>query len=129
MIRDIWVKSVRLALARIFGDYPLVDDILYDIMAFELEYIMGAKMVASTRERKSKFTASVRENLVTLLDAKVAQLKVNRSDAVERAIELWLRKLAEEEEEAYFSTAASEMNEDASAWNATTSYSARRTWE
>jgi metal-responsive CopG/Arc/MetJ family transcriptional regulator len=86
-------------------------------------------MSAGTKERKSKFTASVREKLVDLLDAKVAQLKVNRSDAVERAIELWLRKLAEEEEEAYFSAAAAEMNKDASAWNATTTRSARRTWE
>lgn len=82
-----------------------------------------------TKERKSKFTASVKEKLVELLDKRVAKLKVNRSVAVEEAIELWLRKQAEQEEEAYFAATAQEMNEDARAWNATTTDSARRTWE
>lgn len=81
------------------------------------------------KQRKSKFTASVREKLVKLVDKRAAQLKVNRSDVVEEAIELWLRKQAEQEEETYFATAAKEMNEDAGAWNATTTVSARRTWK
>ncbi|MBX9879044.1 MAG: ribbon-helix-helix domain-containing protein [Candidatus Obscuribacterales bacterium] len=72
-------------------------------------------------EGKSKFTASVRETVVDRLDEKVAQLKVNRSEAVEQAIEMWLRKKAEEEEEAYFANYV-ETEEDAS-WVALTTYS------
>ncbi|HEY9868527.1 MAG TPA: ribbon-helix-helix protein, CopG family [Candidatus Obscuribacterales bacterium] len=83
----------------------------------------------SAREPKSKFTASVRANLVKLLDQKAAQLKLNRSDAVEEAIELWLRKQSEIAEDEYFAATAKEMNEDARAWNETTTDSARRTWE
>ncbi|HEY9792586.1 MAG TPA: ribbon-helix-helix protein, CopG family [Candidatus Obscuribacterales bacterium] len=79
--------------------------------------------------RKSKFTASVRQHLVELLDKRAAKLKLNRSDAVEEAIELWLRAQAEQDEETYFATAAKEMNADAKSWNATTTQSARRKWE
>ncbi len=78
------------------------------------------------KESKSKFTASVRKKLVDLLDEKAAKLKLNRSDAVESAIELWLQRIAEEEEENYYAAAAAEMNEEAKAWNATTTASALR---
>ncbi|MBI4532397.1 MAG: ribbon-helix-helix protein, CopG family [Candidatus Melainabacteria bacterium] len=81
------------------------------------------------RERKSKFTASVREKLVKLLDDRASQLKVNRSEAVAEAIELWLQKQAEQEEEAYFTASAKEMNQDAQTWNVTTTSSCPRTWE
>ncbi len=77
-------------------------------------------------ERKSKFTASVRNNLVVLLDEKAAQLKVNRSEAIEAAIELWLCKQAEHDEEEYCSRVAEEMNSDARSWNATTTASFKR---
>lgn len=81
-------------------------------------------------EGKSKFTASVRESLVESLDKKVAQLKVNRSAAVEQAIEMWLRKIAEEEEEAYFAKHAQELNEDARWWNELTgSEFLRSSWD
>ena len=82
-----------------------------------------------SKENKGKFTASVRQKLIDLLDERAAKLKLNRSDAVESAIELWLQKLSEEEEEKYFSAAAAEMNEDAKAWNATTTVSALRNLE
>lgn len=72
-------------------------------------------------EGKSKFTASVRKTLVEHLDQKVAQLKLNRSEAVEQAIEIWLKKKAEEEEEAYFANYV-ETEEDAS-WVALTTES------
>lgn len=78
-------------------------------------------------EGKSKFTASVRETVVERLDQKVAQLKVNRSEAVEQAIEMWLKRVAEEEEEAYFAN-YTETPEDAS-WVALATYSAMRTWD
>ncbi len=80
-------------------------------------------------ERKKRFTASVRGNLVNRLDKKAAQLKVNRSDVVEEAIELWLHKKVAEEEEDYFVSAAKEMNEDARAWNAHTTVSSTRNWK
>jgi len=81
-------------------------------------------------EGKSKFTASVRESLVESLDKKAAQLKVNRSAAVEKAIEVWLGKLAEEEEEEYFAKHAQELNEEARSWNAlVASELLRRSWD
>ncbi len=83
-------------------------------------------MQLENKEGKSKFTASVRKKLVDLLDEQAAKLKLNRSDVVESAIELWLKKLAEEEEEKYFSVAAAEMNKDAKVWNATTTASVLR---
>lgn len=58
---------------------------------------------------KSKLTASVRPALVELFDQKVSELKVDRSDAVEQAIEMWLNRRTEEEEEVYFATYASEL--------------------
>ena len=85
-------------------------------------------MPAGIKERKGKFTASVKEKLIDLLDKKVAQLHVNRSDAVEQAIELWLKKQAEADEETYFAAIAQEMNDDARQWNATTTDSAKRNW-
>jgi metal-responsive CopG/Arc/MetJ family transcriptional regulator len=83
--------------------------------------------VATPRMRKTKFTASVQEKLVMLLDQRVTQLKVTRSEAVEEAIELWLKKQSEQDEEEYFVTAAKEMNQDAQSWNSLTSESFRRT--
>lgn len=80
-------------------------------------------------EGKSKFTASVRKGVVQRLDEKVARLKVNRSEAVEQAIEMWLQRLAEEEEEAYFAKHAQELNEDARSWTELTTESARRSWD
>jgi len=82
--------------------------------------------MAVAREPKSKFTASVRNNLVTMLDQKAAQLKVNRSEAIEEAIELWLTRQAERDEEEYCSRVAEEMNTDARSWNATTTASFKR---
>ncbi len=79
--------------------------------------------------RKSKFTASVTAKLVELLDEKVARLKLNRSDAIEEAIELWLKQQAEKEEEEYFIASADAMNEEARSWNSTTSASAQRIWD
>ena len=73
------------------------------------------------KERKSKFTASVKEKLVAMVDERAAKLKVTRSDVVEQAMELWLRKQTELEEEKYFQTAAAEMNADANSWNTLTS--------
>ncbi len=75
-------------------------------------------------EGKSKFTASVRGSLVEHLDQKVAQLKLNRSEAVEQAIEMWLKKLAEKEEEEFFEKYV-QTDEDAS-WTALTTYSFMR---
>ncbi|MBX9771379.1 MAG: ribbon-helix-helix domain-containing protein [Candidatus Obscuribacterales bacterium] len=72
-------------------------------------------------EGKSKFTASVRESIVDHLDQKAAELKLNRSEAVERAIEMWLTKLAEEEEEEFFANYV-QTDEDAS-WTALTTAS------
>lgn len=77
----------------------------------------------STKERKSKFTASVNERIVAKVDEQAAKLKVSRSDIVEEAMEMWLRSKSEQEEELYFMAAAAEMNADARAWNAITSRS------
>ncbi len=75
-------------------------------------------------EGKSKFTASVRESIVDHLDQKAAALKLNRSEAVEQAIEMWLKRLAEEEEEKFFANYV-QTDEDAS-WTALTTYSLMR---
>lgn len=81
-------------------------------------------------EGKSKFTASVRESLVESLDKKVAELKVNRSAAVEQAIEMWLQKIAEEEEEAYFAKHAKELNEESRSFTELVSSEFfRRSWD
>jgi len=77
--------------------------------------------MATSRDRKSKFTASVNERVVTMVDKEAAKLNVTRSDIVEEAMEMWLRHKAEQEEERYFLAAANEMNADARAWNALTS--------
>lgn len=74
-------------------------------------------------EGKSKFTASVRETIVERLDERAAQLKVNRSEAVEQAIEMWLRRKAEEEEEAYYANYPEEMKEEDRSWTALTTAS------
>lgn len=89
---------------------------------------MIGEMMPTAQKRKNKFTASVSANLVRLLDQRAAQLKVNRSTAVETAIELWLRKQCESEEEEYFARTAKEMNEDARDWNAISTASSMRTW-
>ncbi|MDR3614090.1 MAG: ribbon-helix-helix protein, CopG family [Candidatus Obscuribacterales bacterium] len=73
------------------------------------------------RDRKSKFTASVNERVVAMVDEQAARLHLTRSDIVEEAMEMWLKSKAELEEETYFAMAAAEMNADARAWNALTS--------
>jgi metal-responsive CopG/Arc/MetJ family transcriptional regulator len=83
----------------------------------------------TARERKSKFTASVKQRLVALVDKKAAKLKISRSEVVEEAMEMWLRSQAESEEAAYFESAAAEMNEDARSWNAVTTASVRHGWK
>lgn len=83
----------------------------------------------ATKERKSKFTASVNERVVAKVDEHAAKLNVSRSDIVEEAMEMWLRAKAEQEEEKYFMAAAAEMNADARGWNALTSRSVTDNWE
>ncbi|HEY9776628.1 MAG TPA: ribbon-helix-helix protein, CopG family [Planktothrix sp.] len=73
------------------------------------------------RDRKSKFTASVSERVVKRVDERAAELKLTRSDVVEQAMELWLRGQSEQDEERYFTAAATEMNADAKVWNHITS--------
>lgn len=82
-------------------------------------------MQSSNRERKSKFTASVRERLVELVDGQAAKLNLTRSDIIEQAMEMWLRRQAQLEEEKYFLSAAKEMNEDARDWNTVTGQTLR----
>ena len=77
----------------------------------------------TAKERKSKFTASVKENVVAKVDEQAAKLNVTRSDIVEQAMELWLKTQLEQDEEKYFALAAAEMNADAKEWNAYTSQS------
>mgnify|MGYP000499964030 FL=1 len=55
----------------------------------------------TTRERKSKFTASVNERVVAKVDEQAAKLNKSRSDIVEEAMEMWLKTKAEQEEEKY----------------------------
>jgi metal-responsive CopG/Arc/MetJ family transcriptional regulator len=74
-----------------------------------------------TKERKSKFTASVNEKIVAMVDERCAALNVSRSDVVQQAMEMWLHQQATLEEEEYFKDAAAEMNADAKTWNALTS--------
>jgi metal-responsive CopG/Arc/MetJ family transcriptional regulator len=80
--------------------------------------------MVTTKERKTKFTASVTQRLVSQADELAAKLNVTRSDVVEQAMELWLRTQAEIEEQKYFEAAAAEMNADAKDWNKLTSRSA-----
>lgn len=80
--------------------------------------------MGATKDRK-RFTASVRERLVDLVDKEAAKLEVTRSDVIEQAMEMWLRAQAELDEEKYFQKAAPEMNADAKDWNALTSRSIR----
>ena len=77
----------------------------------------------ATKDRKSKFTASVNERVVAKVDEQAAKLHLTRSDIVEEAMEMWLNSKAELEEEQYFAMAATEMNADAKSWNALTSKS------
>lgn len=79
--------------------------------------------MTATKERKSKFTASVNQRIVAKVDEQAAKLKLTRSDIVEQAMELWLKSQSEQDEEQYFALAAAEMNRDARAWNALTSKS------
>ena len=77
--------------------------------------------MTATKDRKSKFTASVNQRVVAMVDEQAARLKLTRSDIVEQAMELWLRSQTEQDEEHYFTMAAAEMNADAQSWNALTS--------
>ena len=77
----------------------------------------------TTKERKSKFTASVSERVVAKVDEQAVKLKVTRSDIVEQAMEMWLQTQSEKEEAKYFAAAAAEMNADAKTWNVRTSRS------
>jgi|GEM_PF-1927308 len=79
----------------------------------------------AAKSKKSRFTASVRENLVDLIDEQAAKLAVTRSEVIEQAMEMWLHTQADLEEEHYFQAAAAEMNADAKDWNSTTSRSLR----
>lgn len=83
----------------------------------------------SAKQRKSRFTASVRENLVQLVDEQANKMALTRSDAIEQAMEMWLLNHAEAEEEAYFQAAAKEMNADAKDWTTLTSNSFRKAKE
>lgn len=85
--------------------------------------------MSATKERKSKFTASVNERVVAKVDEQAAKLNVSRSDIVEEAMEMWLRTKEEQEQERYFMAAAAEMNADAKGWNALTSSSVTNNWE
>ena len=77
-------------------------------------------VMATPKEKQRRVTASLRDRLVERVDREAARLAVTRSDAFEQALELWLRKLEELEEEKYFEQAAAEMNADAKDWNALT---------
>lgn len=79
--------------------------------------------MTSTRDRKSKFTASVNERIVAKVDEQAYRLKVSRSDIVQEAMEMWLQKQSELEDEEYFRNNAAEMNADAKEWNALSSQS------
>lgn len=79
--------------------------------------------MTATKDRKSKFTASVNRRIVDRVDEQAARLKLTRSDIVEQAMEMWLRSQTEQEQEQYFIAAAAEMNADAKPWNALTSRS------
>lgn len=79
--------------------------------------------MATVKEPRSKFTASVREKVVAMVDERCATLNLSRSDAVEEAMEMWLHKQEELDEEKYFAEAASEMNADARQWNSLTTKS------
>jgi metal-responsive CopG/Arc/MetJ family transcriptional regulator len=81
------------------------------------------------KEKRSKFTASVKERVVAKVDEQAEKLKVSRSDIVEEAMEMWLKNKLELEEEQYFAMAAAEMNADAKAWNALTSKAVKDNWE
>ncbi|MBN9397418.1 MAG: ribbon-helix-helix domain-containing protein [Candidatus Melainabacteria bacterium] len=81
------------------------------------------------KEKRSKFTASVKERVVAKVDEQAEKLKVSRSDIVEEAMEMWLKNKLELEEEQYFAMAAAEMNADAKAWNALTSKTVKDNWE
>lgn len=74
-------------------------------------------MMAISKEKQKRVTASLKERLVERVDIEAAKLAVSRSDAFEQALELWLRRLEELEEEQYFKLAAKEMNADAKDWN------------
>jgi metal-responsive CopG/Arc/MetJ family transcriptional regulator len=81
------------------------------------------KYMHTARARTKKFTASVDERILEMIDARAQKLESTRSDIVEQAMKLWLKKQIEQEEEQYFSAAAEEMNTDAELWNALTSQS------
>jgi metal-responsive CopG/Arc/MetJ family transcriptional regulator len=83
-------------------------------------------MQTTVKEKKGKLSATVRESLISKVDEYAESIGATRSDLVERALESWLRQQAELADEAYFASAAKEMNADARDWNALTSKSVSR---
>jgi metal-responsive CopG/Arc/MetJ family transcriptional regulator len=80
--------------------------------------------------RKTKWTVTVKPQLCEEVDAYVKlHGTVNRSTVVERALELWLARQLEEEEEAYYQKNAAELNTDSKSWLRITRESAKRTWK
>jgi metal-responsive CopG/Arc/MetJ family transcriptional regulator len=82
--------------------------------------------MSAHKDKKSKFTASVNKRVVDMVDKRATELKMTRSDIVEQAMEMWLKKHDEQEEENYFLATAAEMNADAKDWNTITSKSGIR---
>jgi hypothetical protein len=80
-------------------------------------------------ENKAKWTVSVDPRVSELVDEYVLRSETNRSLVVEEALKLWLKKLIEEEEEAYYKASAAEINSEMSDWVEIASESAFGLWK
>jgi hypothetical protein len=76
------------------------------------------------QSRKIKFTASVSSTVNARFDTFLKKLKkTNKSEAIEEAMELWLCRVSEAEDEKYYAQAATEMNADSRDWSTATTAS------
>lgn len=77
--------------------------------------------------RKIKFTVSVSGPLNDRFDKYMEKLQLtNKSEAIEQAMTLWMRRIAESEDAEFYANSAAELNAESKDWTQATTDSVRR---
>lgn len=85
-----------------------------------------------SRARKQKWTVTIAPEIEKQVESflkKHKQEKITRSAIVEEAMELWLAKQNEVDEERYFQAHAAELNADSKSWSRITTEAAKHIWK
>jgi hypothetical protein len=92
---------------------------------------VGVTRKNASGARKPKWTVTIAAEIDEQVESylkKNKKLNLNRSAIVQEAVEIWLAKQSEEEEEAYYKAHAAELNADSESWTRITNEAANYIW-